>query len=127
MPNKRLLARLAVVAGLGLGGLAGFAFGVPTVAGAQTSTTTVPPTGDPVPGDPVPGDPVPGDPVPGDPVPGDQAPDTPGAPDRPGRGESCPDKGGESDGSGSSTLGSADGAAIFRGGPGARGGAVTHL
>ncbi len=93
MPRKRLLASLAVVTGLGIGGLAGAVVGIPTVAGAQT-TTTVPPTEDPA------------------------APATPdGA--RP-RGENCPDKDGESDGS---TGPSADAAGFGRG---ARGGAPTR-
>jgi hypothetical protein len=100
MPKKRLLASLAIVAGLGVGGLAGVVVGIPTVAGAQT-TTTVPPTGDPA--------------TPATPA-------EPGTPDptRP-RGENCPDKGGESDGA---TGSSADAAVLHRG-PGIRGGAAT--
>ena len=102
MPKKRLLASLAVAAGLGAGGLAGVIVGVPTVAGAQT-TTTVPPTETPA------------------------TPDTPAAPDRPPHDDAnCPNMGGESDGTGSGTGAAADGA-VFRRGPGSRGGGATSL
>jgi hypothetical protein len=117
MPKKRLLASLAVAAGLGIGGLAGVIVGVPTIAGAQT-TTTVPSTEDPAP---------PATPDSPD-TPG--TPGTPGTPADPGRGRggdgNCPDKDAESDdGTGASTGGSAD--AVFRGGPGGRGGGATSL
>jgi len=104
MPKKRLLASLAVAAGLGVGGVAGVILGVPAVSAAQT--TTVPPTEDPA--------------TPATP----DSPATPAAPDgtspdgaRPDR-AGCPDKDGESDGSiapGGATSGDA---AIFRRGPG---------
>ncbi|MEA2717791.1 MAG: hypothetical protein QOI99_2108 [Actinomycetota bacterium] len=111
MRKKRLLASLAVAAGLGLGGLAGVIVGVPTVAGAQT--TTVPPTTDPA--------------TPATPA----APGTPATPDRPPHDSAnCPNMGGSSDGTGSSngsSSGTSASAAVYHHGPGSRGGATTSL
>lgn len=112
MPKKRLLASLAVAAGLGIGGLAGVIVGVPAIAGAQT-TTTVPSTEEPS--------------TPTTPTTPD-APETPGRPAPDGtRGDgNCPEKDRESDGSGGASTGaSAD--AAFRRGPGGQGGVVTNL
>lgn len=99
MRKRRLLAGLAVAAGLGIGGLAGIVLGVPSVSAAQT--TTVPPAAD------------------------EQAPTTPADPgaqppaDRPPHDDAgCPNMGGESDGTG------APGAAAFHRGP--RGGGATR-
>jgi hypothetical protein len=108
MPKKRLLASLALAAGLGIGGLAGVIVGVPTIAGAQT-TTTVPSTEDSAP--------------PATPA----TPETPGrpAPDGTHDDTNCPNMGSQSDGAGASTGASGD--AVFRRGPGGRGGGVTSL
>jgi len=105
MRKRRLMSSLAVAAGLGIGGLAGVVLGVPGASAAQTTTTT-PAAEDPG---------------------TTTAPATPDAPaDRPPKDdENCPNMGGESDGAGSSTRGTAaDGAeAGFHRGP--RGGVVT--
>ncbi|MEA2972338.1 MAG: hypothetical protein QOG82_796 [Actinomycetota bacterium] len=104
MRKKRLMSSLAVAAGLGIGGLAGVVLGVPGVSAAQTTTTT-PAAGDPG---------------------TTTAPATPDAPaDRPPHDENCPNMGGESGGTGSSTSGAAADAAAagFHRGP--RGGVVT--
>ena len=86
MRKKRLMSSLAVAAGLGIGGLAGVVLGVPGVSAAQT-TTTAPAAEDPGTA---------------------TAPATPDAPaDRPPHDDAnCPNMGGESDGTGSSTSGS---------------------
>ncbi|HEX7275898.1 MAG TPA: hypothetical protein VF244_00850 [Acidimicrobiales bacterium] len=102
MRKRRLLASLAVAAGLGIGGLAGIVLGVPSVSAAQT-TTTVPSAEDPAPTTPA----DPGAEAPADRPPHDDDAD-------------CPNMGGESDGSGSG-AGASDGAAAFPRGP--RGGA----
>ena len=104
MRKKRLLSSLALVAGLGIGGLAGVVLGVPGVSAAQT-TTTVPEAGEPAPTTPA-------------------NPDAPA--DRPRHEDGdCPNMGGESDGTGSSTSGAAAAeAAGFRRGP--RGGVATQ-
>ncbi len=90
MAKKKLLASVALTAGLLGGGVAGVILGVPSVSGAQT--TTVPEQ------------------------PGSTVPDDGGTgPDRPARGdrENCPDKEGEAPSSSSSNAG-------FRRGPGGR-------
>lgn len=61
--KKRLIASMALAAGLAAGGVAGFVLGVPGVSGAQTTTTvpdapttTVPDSGDTTPDRPARGD-----------------------------------------------------------------------
>jgi len=97
------MASLAVAAGLGVGSLAGVILGVPGVSAAQTTTTTPPAAADP-----------------GTPA----APASPDAPaDRPPHDSAnCPNMGGSSSGTGSSTGAAA--ATAFQRGP--RGGATVR-
>jgi len=111
MRRKRLLASLAVVAGLGIGGVAGVILAVPGISAAQTTTdppaTTVPPTT----------------------VPPAEDPTAPGPADRDrakGDGSGCPDKDGEADGSGSS-AGTSDEDAFYNPWSRDRGGEVRSL
>lgn len=99
MAKKKLLASIALTAGLLGGGAAGFVLGVPGVSGAQTTTTAPDQPSTSVPND------------------GSTAPDRPPRAD----GRNCPDKGGTApDGSQPAPSGSSNSNTGFHRGAGRR-------